>query len=121
MKNVIDALKLQINKLQQEIAVEKEWNEKLNSDPTSSTIIDYRKTSHELSKSHKELDDLCLQYFSLITEYNNVLFGNSLLESNYTENYQTHISEEPNIDDEEEVKMASDEEIIKIANNCDNI
>lgn len=120
MKTVIDALKLQINKLQQEIAVEREWRKKLNSDSTSSTIIEYRKTSHELSEFHKELDDLCVQYFNLITEYNSVLFDNSLLESNYTENCQMHTSEEPNID-EEEVKLASDEEIVKIANNCDNI
>ena len=128
MKQTVELMyNVAIHWIKHRIEEEKQWYSKLIDDNTANTIIEYRNEDHNLSEDEEKLDELCEEYFRLVTEYKQIQMDCIALQSNLTGdtcNINTLNSDEktePTEDDLEDVELASDEEILEAANLSENI
>ena len=134
MKQTIELMNMMaIPVIKQRIAQESEWLEKLQNDDTAATIIQYREyklAENNFVDDEMELDKLCEKYFELFTQFMEISYECDRLQSNFTgDRYNVKASTtldieektEPTEEDLEDVELASDEEILKVADECENI
>lgn len=128
MKQIIELLcGVAISNIKQRIEEEKQWYSKLINDNTASAIIEYRNENHNLSEDEERLDELCEEYFRLVTEYKSIQLDCDAIQSRLTggtcsvNTLNSDEQTEPTEDDLEDVELASDEEILEAANLSENI
>ena len=131
MKQTIDLMyTIAIPAIKEKIVRESEWLERLQNDNTAATIIEYRAEDHQFSEEELKLDEACETYFELYTQYMDMQLKCDRLQSNFTGDHynvklviasETDENIEPSEEDLEDVELISDEEILKTANECDNL
>lgn len=128
MKQTVELMyNVAIHQIKHRIEEEKQWYSKLINDNTANSIIEYRNEDHNLSEDEERLDELCEEYFRLVTEYKQIQLDCDAIQNRLTggvcnaNTIQSNEQTEPTEDDLEDVELASDEEILEAANLSENI
>ena len=128
MKQTVELMyNVAIHWIKHRIEEEKQQYSKLINDNTANTIIEYRNEDHNLSEDEERLDELCEEYFRLVTEYKQIQLDCDAVQNRLTggvcsvNTIQSNEQTEPTEDDLEDVELASDEEILEAANLSENI